>query len=123
MPGRNVFLCIAVLAALIPTPGRAGERDDFIAGKTRACAHCDLAGVNFKRRDLAGADLSGANLKGANFHDAKLAGARLGGAELTGANLNKADLSRADLVGAMNPEDVRASETRYLGAAFHFVRL
>jgi pterin-4a-carbinolamine dehydratase len=32
-------------------------------------------------------------------------------------------LSRADLVGAMDPELVRASETPYLGATFHFVRL
>ncbi len=30
-------------------------------------------------------------------------------------------LSRADLVEVMNPEDVRASETRYLNATFHFV--
>jgi hypothetical protein len=33
------------------------------------------------------------------------------------------DLGRADLVEAMDPEDVRASETRYLGATFHFVRV
>jgi hypothetical protein len=33
------------------------------------------------------------------------------------------DLSRADLVEAMSPEDVRASETHYLDATFHFVRL
>lgn len=33
------------------------------------------------------------------------------------------DLGRADLVEAMDPEDVRASETRHLGAAFHFVRV
>jgi hypothetical protein len=32
-------------------------------------------------------------------------------------------LSRADLVEAMNPEDVAASETRYLGATFHFISL
>ena len=80
MPGRNVFVCIAVVVAITPAPApvRAGERDDFVAGRTRACAHCDLAGANFKRRDLAGADLSGANLKGANLHDAKLTGAGAG---------------------------------------------
>ncbi len=33
------------------------------------------------------------------------------------------DLSRADLVEAMDPEDVRTSEARYLGATFHFVRI
>lgn len=32
-------------------------------------------------------------------------------------------LSRADLVEAMSPEEVRASETVYLGEQFHFVRL
>ncbi|HKA87997.1 MAG TPA: hypothetical protein VKE22_10040 [Haliangiales bacterium] len=32
-------------------------------------------------------------------------------------------LTRADLVEAMDPADVAASETRYLGATFHFVRL
>jgi hypothetical protein len=31
-------------------------------------------------------------------------------------------LGRADLVEAMNPDDVRESETRHLGASFHFVR-
>lgn len=30
-------------------------------------------------------------------------------------------LSRADLVSAMDPADVRASETRYLNAEFHFI--
>jgi len=32
-------------------------------------------------------------------------------------------LSRADLVEAMNPADVADSETRYLGATFHFIAL
>jgi hypothetical protein len=32
-------------------------------------------------------------------------------------------LSRADLVEAMNPADVADSETRYLGATFHFISL
>lgn len=33
------------------------------------------------------------------------------------------DLGRADLVEAMDPEDVRVSETNHLGATFHFVRV
>ena len=33
------------------------------------------------------------------------------------------DLSRADLVEAMDPDDVRGSETLHLGASFHFIRL
>ena len=32
-------------------------------------------------------------------------------------------LSRADLVSAMNPDDVRESETHYLNAEFHFILL
>jgi hypothetical protein len=32
------------------------------------------------------------------------------------------ELSRADLVAAMDPADVRESQTRYLNAEFHFVR-
>ncbi|MGZ3459630.1 MAG: hypothetical protein ACXU86_14140, partial [Archangium sp.] len=32
-------------------------------------------------------------------------------------------LSRADLVEAMNPSDVAESETRHLGATFHFIAL
>ncbi len=38
-------------------------------------------------------------------------------------NARLLDLSRADLVEAMDPEDVRTSETRYYNATFHFVRL
>jgi hypothetical protein len=36
---------------------------------------------------------------------------------------NLLTLSRADLVSVMNPEDVRASETHYLNAIFHFILL
>jgi hypothetical protein len=38
-------------------------------------------------------------------------------------NARLLDLSRADLVQAMNPDDVRQSEVRYLSASFHFVRI
>jgi hypothetical protein len=37
-------------------------------------------------------------------------------------NARLLDLSRADLVQAMDPEDVRLSEVRYLNATFHFIR-
>jgi hypothetical protein len=33
------------------------------------------------------------------------------------------DLGRADLVQAMDPEDIRQSEVRYLNATFHFIRI
>jgi hypothetical protein len=38
-------------------------------------------------------------------------------------NLRLLDLARADLVQAMDPEDVRRSEVRYLNATFHFIRI
>ena len=92
-PRRATAACLIVLAALSAASAHADQRADFLAGRTRECPRCDLAGMNFKRRDLTGADLTGANLKNANFHDARLTGARLAGADLTAANLNKANLS------------------------------
>lgn len=38
-------------------------------------------------------------------------------------NARLIDLSRADMVEAMDPDDVRLSEVRYLNASFHFVRI
>ncbi|HZW33949.1 MAG TPA: hypothetical protein VFF52_24715 [Isosphaeraceae bacterium] len=38
-------------------------------------------------------------------------------------NFRLLDLARADLVQAMDPEDVRLSEVRYLNATFHFIRI
>jgi uncharacterized protein YjbI with pentapeptide repeats len=93
-----VSLASAILSCAL---AQADPRAEFLAGRSRDCPRCDLAGMNFKRRDLAGADLTGANLKQANLHDARLAGARLAGADLTGANLNKVNLSRAELAGAV----------------------
>jgi uncharacterized protein YjbI with pentapeptide repeats len=94
----GVTLASAILSCAL---AQANPRNEFLAGRSRDCPRCDLAGMNFKRRDLGGADLTGANLKQANLHDARLAGARLAGANLTGANLNKANLSRAELAGAV----------------------
>ena len=56
-------------ALLIPAgPAWAGNEEDFLAGRTKDCAGCQLANVNLKRADLAGANLSKANLSGANLH-------------------------------------------------------
>src|SRR5262245_14725884 len=100
---RRAAVLIASILTMASTvaPARADQREDFIAGRTRECPRCDLAGASFKRRDLSGVDLTGANLREANLHDARLVGARLAGADLSGANLNKANLNRADLSGAM----------------------
>jgi uncharacterized protein YjbI with pentapeptide repeats len=71
---RAAKLCLAVCLGLayLAAPACAGQREDFLAGRTRDCPRCELAGVNLKRRDLAGADLTGADLKQATLHDAKL---------------------------------------------------
>ena len=82
-PGRTIAAALIALAALSSNPAHGDQRADFLAGRTRECPRCDLAGMNFKRRDLSGADLTGANLREANFHDARLTGARLAGANLT----------------------------------------
>src|SRR5712675_232971 len=66
--------------------GRAADpATDLLAGRSKACPKCNLAGAHLKRFDLKEADLAGANLARAN---------------LTGANLNKTDLTRANLAGA-----------------------
>ncbi len=87
-----------IAAAVVPAPADPAEA--FLAGVSRDCPGCDLAGANLKRRDLAGADLTGADLTGAVLHRARLAGAKLDGARLGGADLNVADLKRASLTGA-----------------------
>ena len=66
---------LLLIATFTLAPARADQRDDFLAGRTRDCRRCDLAGLNFKRRDLSGADLTGANLRRANLHEIKLDGA------------------------------------------------
>jgi hypothetical protein len=38
-------------------------------------------------------------------------------------NARLLDLGRADLVQAMDPDEVRSSEVRYLNATFHFIRI
>ena len=79
------------------TSARADQRADSVAGRSKACSRCDLAGLNLRRRDLTGADLSDANLKDANLHDAKLTGARLTGTDFSGAIMGTAHLGRRDL--------------------------
>jgi uncharacterized protein YjbI with pentapeptide repeats len=59
---RRLAACLVLAASLAATAVQADQRQDFLAGRTHDCPRCDLAGVNFKRRDLSGADLTGANL-------------------------------------------------------------
>src|SRR6267378_1110900 len=89
---RPALLIIATFATALcasATAHRAAAQSAdptaFIAGQTKDCPGCNLAGVSLKRRNLAGANLAGANLAGASFHRAVLRGANLSGADLTGA--------------------------------------
>src|SRR5579871_5981188 len=87
-------------AAVHRASAQAPDPAAFLAGQTKDCPGCNLAGVSLKRRNLAGANLAGANLAGASFHRAVLRGANLSNADLTGANLNKTDLIQADFSNA-----------------------
>jgi len=93
------FLVLAFLLASA-TPSRAADPGELLAGRSKDCPDCLLAGARLKRFDLSEADLAGANLAGAVLHRAQLAGANLSRANLTGANLNKTDLKHANLAGA-----------------------
>lgn len=84
-------------AARSSTTGRFGDNKVFIAHVWQALQHdpafANMSSEDFKRR-------------------------------LVEANTDRRlDLGRADLVEAMDPEDVRRSEVRHLGASFHFVRI
>ena len=90
--GSLMFALAAALCAGTALNEASAQQPDpsaFLAGQTRDCPGCNLAGASLKRRNLAGANLAGANLAGASFHRAVLRGANLLGADLTGANLNK----------------------------------
>src|SRR5206468_9639206 len=91
-PGLKTAL---VLSALVCLAGavRADDRTSFLAGETKNCAACDLAGLDLRGRDLKRAKLEGANLKGATLADASLfraalARANLSTAKLAGTNFN-----------------------------------
>ena len=97
-----VIAAIGMMMAGTATSQPASAQDvaAFLAGKTKDCPGCQLAGAQRKRRNLTGANLAGANLAGASFHRAVLRGADLSGADLTDANLNKTDLLQANLSNA-----------------------
>src|SRR5260370_30250420 len=93
-------LALCASATAHQVAAQSADPAAFIAGQTKDCPGCNLAGVSLKRRNLACANLAGANLAGAIFHRAVLRGANLSGADLTGANLNKTGLIQADLSSA-----------------------
>jgi len=58
------FLVLAFLLASA-TPSRAADPGELLAGRSKDCPDCLLAGARLKRFDLSEADLAGANLAGA----------------------------------------------------------
>ena len=89
-PGRYWFVAVvfAGVAATWATPIRAADVDAFLAGTSRNCAECDLAGRDLRERDfkrarLERANLSAADCTGATFFRAVLTRARLAGATST----------------------------------------
>ena len=97
------FSDVAQIGGSVPpvAPAAAGTAEArFLAGESKDCPGCTLAGADLRYRDLTGADLTGANLAGAVLHRAVLKSATLAGANLDTANLNAADLTLADFTGA-----------------------
>ena len=93
----SVAVVFGVLLALTGWGGRAEAQnaEAFLAGTSKDCPGCNLAGAMLKRRNLTGADLSGANLTGATFHRSNLRAANFSGADRTDANLNQTELLQA----------------------------
>ena len=74
-------LALCVSAEFHRASAQAPDPASFLAGQTKDCPGCNLAGVSLKRRNLAGANLAGAKLAGASFHRAVLRGANLSGGQ------------------------------------------
>ncbi len=93
----------------------------------KACADCDLRGVNWAGRDLHGAnytgvDFSGANLAGVNLSDSVLTGADFSRANVSGASFRSARLTGCDFTDA-NLEGADFSDARISGCDFTRAKL
>src|SRR5258708_38701426 len=99
MRGRLLFLLMAGMPATI-TAALAADAQAFLAGTTKTCIECDLAGQKLNERDLQRAKLDRANLAAADLTGASLFRASLLRANLKGAKLAKANLNLIDAKGA-----------------------
>jgi len=90
MRRRLLFLLMAGMPMTIAA-ARAADPEPFIAGATKSCIECDLAGRALAERDLQRARLDRANLAMA---------------DLSGASLFRATLARASLKGASSPRPI-----------------
>jgi uncharacterized protein YjbI with pentapeptide repeats len=102
----------ALLALVMPAPGRASSDGDLIRLlNQRNCPRCKLQDADLVHADLRDADLRGAKLQRANLGQAKLDGASLQGADLRFTSLQGASLRGADLRGAnLEGTDLRQSD-------------
>lgn len=85
---------------------RSHVANDNDADDELEMANQSLQGVDWSRRQLAGAnltnaDLSGANLAGANLSRANLVNTNFAGADLSGASLSGANIVNARFKGAV----------------------
>ena len=68
----------------------------FLAGDTKSCVACDLAGQNLREREFKRAKLDRVILRNADLSTASLFRSSLQRADLSGAKLVEADLNRID---------------------------
>ena len=102
----GLALAALMLLTVPALPQASGDREAFLAGTTKDCPGCDLAGVRIKGRDLSGGNLAGADLSGATLRHAKLEravfnDAKLTDADFSGARLNFAWLSDSEQTGTI----------------------
>jgi len=118
------FSDVAQIGGSVPpvAPAAAGTAEArFLAGESKDCPGCTLAGADLRYRDLTGADLTGANLDTANLNAADLTLADFTGADLSGALLYRARGSqpifdKATLDGA-RLGDIELRRARFAGAS------
>jgi uncharacterized protein YjbI with pentapeptide repeats len=112
IPKATGLPLLALLALLLPGPGRAANDGDLIRLlNQRQCPRCRLQDADLVHAELRDADLRGAQLQRANLSQARLDGARLAGADLSFTSLQGASLQGADLRGArLEGTDLRQSD-------------
>ena len=84
------LLLLLLTGAWPVAPALAGDPDAFLAGTTKSCIECNLAGASLSEHDFQRVKLDRANLEKAD-----LAGSSLFRATLTGANLKGANFKGA----------------------------
>lgn len=92
---RFILTIMLALGLLVPVSATADETRDIVS----RCVGCNLAGVDWHGRNLAGTRLVGADLHGANLRNANLRGAKFAGSDLRNVDFRQADLRDAKFAG------------------------